>query len=133
MPKMTRLTAAAAVLLIAVASAVIPQAVRRSTTPGAAAPAAAAAPRERLRPRPRQRLPLAHARPKSSRQPYGLEALWKGGDIVAKVTLAILAIMSMGSWYIITKVYEQAKMARQARAPKRPSGLRRRCGKGRTA
>ena len=49
--------------------------------------------------------------------PYGLEALWKGGDMVAKVTLAILAIMSMGSWYIIiTKVYEQAKMNAQARA-----------------
>jgi biopolymer transport protein ExbB len=49
--------------------------------------------------------------------PYGLEALWKGGDIVAKVTLAILAIMSMGSWYIIiTKVYEQFRMGAQARA-----------------
>ncbi len=43
--------------------------------------------------------------------------MWKGGDIVAKVTLAILAIMSMGSWYIIiTKVYEQFKMGAQARA-----------------
>src|SRR5256714_7822377 len=49
--------------------------------------------------------------------PYGLEALWKGGDIVAKVTLAILALMSMGSWYIIiTKIYEQSKMRLQARA-----------------
>ena len=49
--------------------------------------------------------------------PYGLEALWKGGDMVAKVTLAILVIMSVGSWYIIiTKVYEQSKMGAQARA-----------------
>jgi biopolymer transport protein ExbB len=49
--------------------------------------------------------------------PYGLEALWKGGDIVARITLGILVIMSMGSWYvIITKVYEQAKMGAQARA-----------------
>ena len=33
------------------------------------------------------------------------------------MTLAILAIMSMGSWYIIiTKVYEQAKMGKQATA-----------------
>ena len=48
--------------------------------------------------------------------PYGLEALWKGGDIVARITLGILAIMSMGSWYvIITKIYEQAKLRRQAR------------------
>ena len=49
--------------------------------------------------------------------PYGLEALWKGGDLVARITLGILVIMSMGSWYIIiTKVYEQAKMGSQARA-----------------
>jgi biopolymer transport protein ExbB len=49
--------------------------------------------------------------------PYGFEALLKGSDMVAKVTLAILAIMSMGSWYvIITKVYEQSKMNRQAKA-----------------
>ena len=48
--------------------------------------------------------------------PYGLEALWKGGDLVARITLGILVIMSMGSWYIIiTKVYEQAKMGHQAR------------------
>jgi biopolymer transport protein ExbB len=49
--------------------------------------------------------------------PYGLQALWQGGDIVARITLGILVIMSMGSWYvIITKVYEQAKMGAQARA-----------------
>jgi biopolymer transport protein ExbB len=49
--------------------------------------------------------------------PYGLQALWKGGDYVAKTTLAILAIMSIGSWYIIvTKVYEQFKMNSQAKA-----------------
>ena len=49
--------------------------------------------------------------------PYGLESLLKGSDIVARVTLAILAIMSMGSWYIIiTKVYEQYKMGKHARA-----------------
>jgi biopolymer transport protein ExbB len=49
--------------------------------------------------------------------PYGLEALLKGSDLVAKITLAILFIMSMGSWYIIiTKVYEQARMGRQAKA-----------------
>jgi biopolymer transport protein ExbB len=53
----------------------------------------------------------------SIENPYGLEALWKGGDIVAKITLLILAIMSMGSWYIIiTKVYEQYKMGKHARA-----------------
>jgi biopolymer transport protein ExbB len=49
--------------------------------------------------------------------PYGLQALWAGGDIVSKATIAILVIMSMGSWYIIvTKVYEQYRMGRQGRA-----------------
>jgi len=48
--------------------------------------------------------------------PYGLEAVWRGGDVVAKSTLIILVLMSMGSWYVIfTKLYEQAKMRRQAR------------------
>src|SRR5204862_5221824 len=40
--------------------------------------------------------------------PYGLEALWKGGDFVASGTLIIMIIMGMGSWYIIlTKVLRQ--------------------------
>ena len=33
--------------------------------------------------------------------PYGLDALWKTGDFVAKGTLIIMVIMSMGSWYIL--------------------------------
>jgi len=49
--------------------------------------------------------------------PYGLEALWKGGDFVARGTLIIMVIMSMGSWYIIfTKVFEQRKLLKSARA-----------------
>jgi biopolymer transport protein ExbB len=49
--------------------------------------------------------------------PYGLQALWEGGDFVAKTTLLILVIMSMGSWYVIfTKFFEQSKLARQAKA-----------------
>ncbi|HKX94273.1 MAG TPA: MotA/TolQ/ExbB proton channel family protein [Methylibium sp.] len=48
--------------------------------------------------------------------PYGLEALWKGSDAVAKAVLLILVIMSMGSWYIIVvKIIEQAKINRQAK------------------
>jgi biopolymer transport protein ExbB len=47
--------------------------------------------------------------------PYGLEALWKAGDFVSKGTLAILVVMSMGSWYIIvTKLVAQQKLLRQA-------------------
>ena len=49
--------------------------------------------------------------------PYGLAALWSQGDAVAKGTLLILLIMSMGSWYVIfTKLAEQLRLGRQARA-----------------
>ncbi|MEX8497980.1 MotA/TolQ/ExbB proton channel family protein [Leptothrix ochracea] len=48
--------------------------------------------------------------------PYGLEALWTQSDLVAKAVLMILAVMSMGSWYVIvTKLLEQGRMLRQAR------------------
>ena len=47
--------------------------------------------------------------------PYGLDALWKTGDFVAKSTLIIMVIMSMGSWYIlITKTIDQLKLGGQA-------------------
>ena len=68
----------------------------------------------------------------SVENPYGLEALWKGGDWVAKGTLIILVIMSMGSWYIIvTKLFEQTKLMKQAKnanrtfwnAPSVPQGI----------
>jgi biopolymer transport protein ExbB len=117
MLKMTRLAVSAAVLLIAAAAAVLPQMAAAQAQPAApAAPAAATEPAATA-PAPAP----AAAQPQRAIEvvdnPYGLEALWKGGDIVAKITLAILAIMSMGSWYlIITKVYEQFKMGAQARA-----------------
>jgi len=118
MLKMTRLTAAAAVLLIAVASAVMPQAASAQTPPAApAAPAAQAEPAAPAAAAPAAKAANSGRATEVVDNPYGLEALWKGGDAVARVTLAILAIMSMGSWYIIiTKVYEQFKMGRQARA-----------------
>jgi biopolymer transport protein ExbB len=47
--------------------------------------------------------------------PYGLSALWAQGDVVAKATLLILVIMSMGSWYVIfTKLAEQNRVMRYA-------------------
>jgi biopolymer transport protein ExbB len=47
--------------------------------------------------------------------PYGLSALWAQGDGVAKATLLILVIMSMGSWYVIfTKLAEQNRVMRYA-------------------
>ena len=53
----------------------------------------------------------------AAHNPYGLAALWAQGDWVAKGTLLILVIMSMGSWYVIfTKLAEQVRLGRQARA-----------------
>jgi biopolymer transport protein ExbB len=47
--------------------------------------------------------------------PYGLGALWAQGDAVAKITLLILVLMSMGSWFVIvTKYLEQAKLLKLA-------------------
>ena len=120
MLKNTRLAAFAAALLIAVASAAIAPIAHAQAQPApAAAPAAPAADATAA-----PAAPAAKAAPAKATEvvdnPYGLEALWKGGDIVAKITLGILVIMSMGSWYIIiTKVYEQYKMGKQARAAER--------------
>ncbi|HIV72868.1 MAG TPA: MotA/TolQ/ExbB proton channel family protein [Candidatus Aquabacterium excrementipullorum] len=48
--------------------------------------------------------------------PYGLGALWAQGDFVAKGTLLILVIFSIGSWYIlVTKLYESLKLSREAK------------------
>jgi len=61
--------------------------------------------------------PLAEAATEPVSNPYGLAALWAQGDLVAKVTLLILALMSMGSWYILfTKLWEQRGLFAQARA-----------------
>jgi biopolymer transport protein ExbB len=60
--------------------------------------------------------PVASTEKEIVENPYGLEALWKQGDFVSRGTLIILVIMSMGSWYIMfVKVYEQAKLFREAR------------------
>jgi biopolymer transport protein ExbB len=78
-----------------------------ASAPAAAAPAAPA--------------PIADATTSKETvdNPYGLGALWAQGDFVARGTLLILVIMSMGSWYIlVTKLYESFKIsgdARQAR------------------
>jgi biopolymer transport protein ExbB len=50
------------------------------------------------------------------KNPYGLDSLWRQGDFVARGTLIVLLIMSIGSWYIgILKLIEQAKLMKQAR------------------
>jgi biopolymer transport protein ExbB len=86
----------------------------KEAAPAAAAPAPAAAPAE-VAPAP-VAAPAAAAAP-AEENPYGLGALWAQGDAVAKGTLLILVLMSMGSWYVIfTKFAEQAKLNKQAKA-----------------
>jgi biopolymer transport protein ExbB len=49
--------------------------------------------------------------------PYGLAALWKTGDAVSHTVLVILALMSLGTWYImITKFFEQGSLFRAGKA-----------------
>src|SRR5215472_5612923 len=48
--------------------------------------------------------------------PYGLGALWAGGDLVSRSVLILLAIMSLSSWYVIlTKLWDQRKLKQSAR------------------
>jgi biopolymer transport protein ExbB len=89
-------------------AAAAPAAPAPAAAPEAAAPAAAPAPAAA------EAAPAAGAHDDN---PYGLGALWAQGDIVAKGTLLILVIMSMGSWFvIITKFFEQSKAAKFAAA-----------------
>jgi biopolymer transport protein ExbB len=129
MLKMTRRAASAAVLIVAVVAAVIPYATpAQGQTPAPAAPATQAQPATPAPPAtgPASTSPASIAGAKSALEraatsevenPYGLESLWRGSDWVAKATLIILVIMSMGTWYIIiVKLYEQAKLRREGRA-----------------
>jgi biopolymer transport protein ExbB len=104
-----------------------------ATAPGAAAPAASAtpagtAPDANAAPAaagaaPAGAAPAAVLPPDNSAEttttvanPYGLGALWASGDIVARATLLILVIMSMGSWYVlITKAIMQFRIFAQAK------------------
>ena len=84
------------------------QASAPEATPAAAAPAPVAAPAPALVPTVTK---------ETVDNPYGLKALWAQGDFVAKGTLIILVIMSMGSWYIlVTKLYESIKVSGEAKA-----------------
>ncbi|MGE5087732.1 MAG: MotA/TolQ/ExbB proton channel family protein, partial [Candidatus Levyibacteriota bacterium] len=121
MSKLIRLATLAVALMIAVPGAVAPVAAQAQTPPSAPAAATAPAASTDAAAAPAA-APAATPAPAAKSvdivdNPYGLEALWKGGDLIARITLGILVLMSMGSWYIIiTKVYEQSKMGRQARA-----------------
>ena len=86
---------------------------------GLVAPMPALAQQEAAREAPAAAAPVAA--PTVTREvidnPYGLENIWRTSDWVAKATLVILMIMSMGSWYIIfVKTWEQHKLGREGRA-----------------
>jgi len=60
--------------------------------------------------------PPPAAAPAEQANPYGLAQLWGNGDFVAKTTIILLAIMSVGTWYIsLMKYWEQARVLTQAR------------------
>ena len=89
--------------------------------PAAAAPAAsAAAPAAPEAAGPAAAAATPEETTEAVSNPYGLEALWKGGDFIARGTLFILTVMSMGSWYIlITKLIDQVKLGGQASEAKK--------------
>jgi biopolymer transport protein ExbB len=101
---------AAAALVVALPGTALAQAASEPAATAAPAPAAPPAPAAAPAPAP-------SVEKETVDNPYGLSALWKQGDFVARGTLIIMIIMSMGSWYIIfTKVFEQAKLMKSARA-----------------
>ena len=83
-----------------------------SATPTSTVTDTAATPATAAEPTP----PAPAAAEEPAHNPYGLEAMWKEGDMVSKVTLFILVIMSIGTWYImISKCLQQSKIRKQAK------------------
>ncbi len=115
---------AAVALLAAVASApmlsvaALAQTATTDPAPAQTAPAPAPAPDASAPPPATAAAPdaapaAAPAEPatEDAENPYGLGALWKNGDFVARGTLSILVIMSIATWYImITKYFQQARL-----------------------
>jgi biopolymer transport protein ExbB len=57
--------------------------------------------------------PAAKGGTEEVENPFGISAVWEAG-FVARATLIILSIMSIGSWYIIvTKIIDQQKIFKQ--------------------
>ncbi len=88
-----------------------------ASTPEATSPAPMATDAASAAPAPMAPSPIAK---ETVDNPYGLGALWEQGDFVARGTLIILVLMSMGSWYIlITKLYESLKLSSEAKGAQR--------------
>jgi biopolymer transport protein ExbB len=103
---------AALIALTTVATCLPSAALAQASAPAAEAAAPAAAPPVAAAP-----APAGTVSKESVANPYGIEAMWREGDIITRSTLIILIIMSMGSWYVIfTKLFEQSKLMRSAKA-----------------
>jgi biopolymer transport protein ExbB len=111
----------AASLLVQLALGVAALTANTAFAQGTASAPAATAASDAAAPAPAPAAPLVATTSKETiDNPYGLSALWAQGDFVAKGTLIILVIMSMGSWYIlVTKLYESLKISGEARAARR--------------
>ena len=124
--KNTRLSATVAALLFSVtaASALVSAPAFADAPASAAASAPAAAPAaDAAAPAADAAAPAAAPAPAAGgdakteevENPFGPAAVWNGG-VVSRGTLIILAIMSMGSWYImITKLIDQMKIFKQSK------------------
>ena len=124
--KNTRLSATVAALLFSVtaASALVSApafadapASAAASAPAAAPAADAAAPAADAAASAPAAAPAAggEAKKEEVENPFGPAAVWNGG-VVSRGTLIILAIMSMGSWYImITKLLDQMKIFKQSK------------------
>ena len=102
---------AAAALVSAPALAQAPSASASAAAPAASAPEAAApAAAETAAP-----TTVKAGETEEKANPYGIGAAWDSGP-VAKSTIVILSLMSLGSWYIIiTKLLDQMKIFKQSK------------------
>jgi biopolymer transport protein ExbB len=99
-----------AVIALCIGASVFTAAFAQAPAPAASAPVTAIAPAST------PVLPPIQP-PASIANPYGLQALWAQGDWVARITLLILAVMSLASWYVLVrKLIAQSRMGGQARA-----------------
>ena len=87
-----------------------------TATPDATAPDQAAAPAAAAP----EVTPPSATPPEEQANPYGLGQLWANGDLMARGIIIVLAVMSIGTWYIFfMKFWEQARMLTQAKQVER--------------
>lgn len=65
-------------------------------------------------------MPLGTSPGEAAVNPFGLEHLWHQGGLIGRGTMIVLMVMSAWSWFVIlTKLWEQQRMLRQARLAER--------------